>query len=177
MSAGTGSPAFTPHGPVRRRDRRRPTEDAWRFIDSADLAHAAVVTPEGWPSVIPWVFVPEAPRYMGLHTTRGTRSAVRQAGAHSGHLRLEFDAMGEATPGACYACESSLGYASVVAFGTGRLRDDPERKTWVFDRLMTRSGRPEWTFAAGYPHASAIALYEVSVDMVTMEQNGQAERP
>jgi len=176
VNGESASPALTPRGQVRRRDRLRSEEDAWRFIPSARVAHAAVVTPDGWPYVIPLVFVPDGPSRIWLHTTRSARSAFRQAVAHSGRLCLEFDAMGEVTPGRRFACGSSLAYASVVVFGRCGLVDDPDRKVWFFDRLLERYGRPEWTFEPGYPHASAVVLYEVTVDVVTMKQSGDTGR-
>jgi nitroimidazol reductase NimA-like FMN-containing flavoprotein (pyridoxamine 5'-phosphate oxidase superfamily) len=76
-------------------------------------------------------------------------------------------------PGVEAACDSTLRYASVVAFGTATVLDeDPARKTWFFDRLWAKYGDPAWTLRqAGYPRAGAVVLYRVRVETLTSKAN------
>src|SRR5579875_1750700 len=118
-------------GDVRRQDRLMAPEAAREFLRAQRTAHVATVGPDGWPYVIPLVFVCEGGDILYLHT-----------GAHQGHFRrnvqatpricLEVSEIGPLHPGKPYACNSALVHTSVVSFGPVRIEEAAERKSWFF---------------------------------------------
>jgi nitroimidazol reductase NimA-like FMN-containing flavoprotein (pyridoxamine 5'-phosphate oxidase superfamily) len=155
-----------PRGAVRRRDRLMSDGEARRFLQRQRVAHVAAVDPDGWPYVIPLVYVYEGGDELYLHT-----------GARRGHflasvercprLCIEVSEIGPLHPGAPHACNSALVYTSVVLFGHARLVEDEGRKAWFFDRLLEKYGDPAWSFAPGYPLLHRIVLYEVRIEVLT----------
>lgn len=58
-------------------------------------------------------------------------------------------------------------YTSVIAFGTVRLVEEEEVKTWFFDKLLEKYDEPTWTFEPGYPVLDRIVLYEMQIELLT----------
>jgi nitroimidazol reductase NimA-like FMN-containing flavoprotein (pyridoxamine 5'-phosphate oxidase superfamily) len=160
-------------GQVRRTDRVVPAEDAWRLLEAGQFAHVGVLTPDGWPYVVPLVYVTDADRHVWLHTTRSRRSLFLQAVRANPRVCVTVSIMGSVIPGIEFACDSSLQYASVVAFGTADVLDDDEaRKTWFFDQLWAKYGPADWVFRqSGYPRAGSVVLYRVTVETLTGKAN------
>ena len=114
------------------------------------MAQVATVDPQGWPYVIPLVYIYEGEDILYLHT-----------GAHKGHfltniqhgpcICLQVSEIGPFHPGKPCACNSALVFTSVVVFGKIRIINDREEKVWVFDRLLDKYGDPSWSFEPGYP--------------------------
>ncbi len=154
----------TLRGRIRRRDRAMGLEEIRTFLKEQKVAHVATRDPDGWPYVIPLVYIYEDGVFY-LHT-----------GAHEGHfLRtvrhdprvcLEVSTIGPLHPGKPYACNSSLVYTSVIAFGRLEILEDRERKAWFFDRLLTKYA-PEAAFEPGYPALDRILLYVLKPDILT----------
>ena len=118
-----------------------PPEEARRFLAAQHVAHVATIGADGWPYAIPLVFIYEGGDILYLHT-----------GAHRGHflanveaaprICLEVSERGPLHAGRPYACDSSLVYTSVVAFGGVCQITDPAKKSWFFDRLLAKYGPP-----------------------------------
>ncbi|HEY8448872.1 MAG TPA: pyridoxamine 5'-phosphate oxidase family protein [Bacillota bacterium] len=157
---------LSPRGHVRRADRLMPDEEARSFLRQQAVAHVATVDAEGWPYVIPLVYVYEGGDVLYLHT--GARRGHFLANIeHDPRVCLEVSTMGPLHPGRPYACNSALVYTSVVVFGRARLVADEARKTWFFDRLLAKYGDPQWSFEPGYPRLDRIILYEVAIETLT----------
>jgi nitroimidazol reductase NimA-like FMN-containing flavoprotein (pyridoxamine 5'-phosphate oxidase superfamily) len=80
---------------------------------------------------------------------------------------VEVSSIGALHRGEPYACNSSLEYTSVIAFGMVRLIKDTKMKEWFFDRLLAKYGEPGWTFEPGYPLLDRITLYELEMEVMT----------
>ncbi len=153
-------------GQVHRKQRQLPDEKARDFLRRQGVAHVATVDSEGWPYVIPLVYIYEGGDILYLHT-----------GAHQGHfltnvqgeprICLEVSEMGPLQPGEPYACDSSLVYSSAVVFGRLHIVEEREKKAWFFDRLLEKYGDPEWSFEPGYPLLDKIILYQVQIEILT----------
>jgi nitroimidazol reductase NimA-like FMN-containing flavoprotein (pyridoxamine 5'-phosphate oxidase superfamily) len=153
-------------GQLYRVKRQMPEEEAKEFLRSHKVAHVGTVDGQGWPYVVPLVYIYEGGDVLYLHT-----------GDHQGHfltniqgnprICVEVGEMGPLHRGKPYACNSALVYSSVIVFGGVRIVEDPGKKAWFFDRLMEKYGEPEWTFEPGYPHIHRIVLYEQAIEIVT----------
>ena len=156
-------------GHIHREKRLMKPEDAAEFLRAQKVAHVGTVDPNGWPYVVPLVYVYEGGDLFYLHT-----------GDHEGHflrnlrsnprISVEVSEIGDLHRGQPYACNSALVYTSVIVFGPVRDLRGPEsraKKTWFLDRLLTKYGMPEWTFEPGYPLIDRIILYELKMEVVT----------
>jgi nitroimidazol reductase NimA-like FMN-containing flavoprotein (pyridoxamine 5'-phosphate oxidase superfamily) len=162
----TGQAADVLRGRMFRSERLMSEEEAREFLRSHKVAHVGTVDAQGWPYVVPLVYVYEGSDILYLHT-----------GDHQGHfltnvqrhprICVEVGEMGPVHRGKPYACNSALVYSSVIVFGGVRIVDDREKKAWFFDRLMEKYGEPGWTFEPGYPHIHRIILYEQKMEIVT----------
>jgi nitroimidazol reductase NimA-like FMN-containing flavoprotein (pyridoxamine 5'-phosphate oxidase superfamily) len=155
---------------MHRKKRLMPDDEARRFLRDQEVAHVATVDPEGWPYVIPLVYIYEGGDILYLHT-----------GGHGGHFQtdvqhepricLEVSHRGALQPGKKYACDSAQVYTSIVVYGRVTIVTDRERKSWFFDRLLEKYGDPAWEFEPGYPLLDRITLYEVQIDLLTGKHN------
>lgn len=153
-------------GQMYRSKRLMANEEAREFLRSHRVAHVGTVDTQGWPYVVPLVYVYEGGDILYLHT-----------GDHQGHfltnvqrnprICVEVSEMGALHRGKPYACNSALVYSSVIVFGGVRIVDNTDMKAWFFDRLLEKYGEPDWTFEPGYPHLHRIILYEQKMEIVT----------
>jgi nitroimidazol reductase NimA-like FMN-containing flavoprotein (pyridoxamine 5'-phosphate oxidase superfamily) len=130
-------------------------------------AHVGTVDANGWPYVVPLVYVYEDGDFLYLHT-----------GSHQGHfltnvqrdprICVEVSEIGPLHKGKRFACDSALVYSSVIVFGPVRiLYHDRQKKSWFLDRLLAKHGDPSWVFEPGYPLIDQIILYEQKIEVLT----------
>jgi hypothetical protein len=144
-------------------------EEAGEFLRTQKIAHVGTVDPNGWPYVVPLVYIYEGGDLLFFHT-----------GEHPGHfltnlqnnarICVEVSEIGDLHRGRPYACNSALVYTSVIVFGPVKVLDGPEsraKKTWFLDRLLAKYGKSEWSFEPGYPLIDRIILYEQKMEVVT----------
>lgn len=160
-------------GKIYREKRLMKPNDAAEFLRRQKIANVGTVDRNGWPYVVPLVYIYEGGDLLYLHT-----------GDHQGHfltnvrnhpqICVEVSDIGDLHRGKPYACNSALVYTSVIAFGQASILDGQEsreKKAWFLDRLMTKYGDPEWTFEPGYPLIDCIILYEQRIEVVTGKQS------
>lgn len=155
-----------PRGQMHRRNRLMPDEEAKAFLKTQQVAHVATVGEDGWPYVVPLIYIYQGGDRLFVHT-----------GKHGGHFErnivrrpracVEVSEMGPIHPGRPYACNSSLVYTSVVTFGVFQVVDTTTEKAWFFDRVLEKYGESEWVFEPGYPYLDRIVLYEQRIDIIT----------
>lgn len=153
-------------GQMYRAKRMMSAEDVQEFLRVQKVAHVGTLDGNGWPYVIPLVYIYEGGDLFYLHT-----------GDHAGHfftnvqrnpkICVEVGEMGPVHRGRPFACNSALVYTSVVIFGPLSILEDRAKKEWFFDRLMAKYGEAGWTFEPGYPHINRIILYEQKMEIVT----------
>ena len=160
-------------GQMTRADRQMPDAEARDFLRAHALAHVGTNDAEGWPYVVPLMYVYEQGDRLYLHT-----------GARGGHFRSNVGegariclSVGEQGPmhtGTPSPCNSSLTYKSAIVFGTVRVcvgADLDERKSWFFDRLLERLGDSRANYTSGYTMLKQIDLYEVAIEILTGKIN------
>ena len=159
-----------PRGRMHRANRLMPDVEARTFLRTQKLAHVATVGIDGWPYVVPLIYIYEGGDHLFVHT-----------GSHDGHFErnileqrracVEVADMGPVHPGRTYACQSALVYTSVITFGAVRIVDNTPDKTWFFDRVLEKYGDAQWKFEPGYPQIGRIVLYEQTIEIMTGKQS------
>lgn len=158
-------------GQIFRNKRLMPAPAAREFLSKQRIAHVGTIDGNGWPYVVPLVYIYEGGDFLYLHT-----------GAHQGHfltnlqqnprICVEVSDIGLLHKGKRFACDSALVYTSVVVFGPARiLYHDREKKAWFLDRLLAKHGDPSWNFEPGYPLINEIILYEQKIEVLTGKQS------
>lgn len=148
------------------------TEAAQELLKIGKVAHVATVDEEGYPYVIPFVYVYEGGDKLYLHIGNIHQSHFWENLKKNNKVSIEVSEMGELQPGKKYACQSALVYTSVVLFGTAIRIEDESEKALFFDRLMVKYGKPEWTFEReGYPILPKIELFEIHIEKLTGKEN------
>ncbi|KYD20103.1 pyridoxamine 5'-phosphate oxidase family protein [Saccharococcus caldoxylosilyticus] len=154
-------------GVIHNTKREISEERAYHFLKMGKIAHVATVGDDGYPYVIPFVYVYEQGNKLYIHTGNLRESHFRTNIDKNPHICIEVSEMGDLHPGKKYACQSALVYTSVVLFGTIRRIEDDAKKEWFFDRLLEKYGNPEWSFEKGYPALSKTELFEIQIDKIT----------
>ncbi len=158
-------------GHMFRAKRQMPHHETQAFLRRQMTAHVGTVDANGWPYVVPLVYIYEGGDLLYLHT-----------GAHQGHfltnvqrdprMCVEVSEIGPLHKGKRFACESALVYTSVIVFGPVRIMyHDREKKSRFLDRLLAKHGDPSWTFEPGYPLLDQIILYEQKIEIMTGKQS------
>lgn len=156
-------------GRIHREKRLMEPAETAEFLRRQKIAHVGSVDADGWPYVVPLVYIYEGGDLLYLHT-----------GDHQGHfltnlqsnsrICVEVSEIGDLHRGKPYACNSALVYASVIVFGPVKIlngSNSRDRKAWFLDRLLVKHGKPDWTFEPGYPLIDRIILYEQKMEVVT----------
>jgi len=159
-------------GIIENKKRGISEEDAYHFLKHGKVAHVATVGEDGFPYVIPLVYVYEEGNKLYLHIGNIRESHFWSNIDKNPKVSVEVSEMGDVHPGKKYACQSALVYTSVVLFGNIKRIEDDAQKEWFFDRLLEKYGDPEWTFERkGYPALPKIELFEVEIDTITGKLN------
>ncbi|MEH7345634.1 pyridoxamine 5'-phosphate oxidase family protein [Bacillus sp. JJ1532] len=154
-------------GLIHNKKREMTEESAYHFLKMGKVAHVATVGEDGFPYVIPFVYVYEDGNKLYLHIGNLWESHFWTNIKKNPQICIEVSEMGDVHPGKKFACQSALVYTSVVLFGIIKHIEDDKQKEWFYDRLMEKYGDPEWTFEKGYPALSKTELFEVQIDKIT----------
>ena len=155
-------------GTINNKRREISEQEAYHFIKHAKVAHVATVGEDGYPYVIPFVFVYEEGTKLYIHIGNLRESHFWSNVKNNPRVSIEISEMGEIVPGKKYACQSALGYTSAVIFGTIKHIQDDEKKVWFYDCLWKKYGDPNWTFEkGGYPALPKTELFEVEIEKIT----------
>lgn len=161
------SPLPDLRGQMFRAKRQMADAEARQFLRGQKIAHVGTLGAQGWPYVVPLVYIYEGGDLLYLHT-----------GAHQGHfltnlqhdprICVEVSHIGPLHAGQRFACDSALVYTSVITYGPARiLYHDTDKKSWFLDRLVEKYGDPGVRFEPGYPLIDRIILYEQKIEILT----------
>lgn len=154
-------------GNIHNKKREISEEAAFNFLKMGKVAHVATVGGDGFPYVIPFVYVYEQGNKLYLHIGNLRESHFWTNIKKNPNVCIEVSEMGDLHPGKKYACQSALVYTSIVLFGTISHLEDDAKKEWFYDRLLVKYGNPEWSFEKGYPALSKTELFEVQIERIT----------
>ncbi len=154
-------------GDLRRGDKVMSAEKVRAFLASAQCGRTATVGADGYPYVVPNLFV-WMDEHIYLHTAR-----------HRGHFlaNVEFcdrvcfetDQPGETFPYGPVECDTSIAFRSVVVFGRIGIVSDMKTRQRFFTAFMSKYapqdswGRPRGTF----PRIDSTILYAIVPEMMT----------
>lgn len=156
-------------GEVRRRDRELTEADAWAFLEQAFACRIGTVDDEGWPYVVPQLFIVHDGK-LYFHNT-AARGHTRTNLESNPRVCFEADEPGFIFPyGEQAPCETSVGYASVIAFGTARIVTDRAEKVAFFERFMAKYADPAWERPEVWPLLDATTVYEITVERLTAKR-------
>jgi uncharacterized protein len=154
-------------GRMFRAKRQMPDGEARDFLTRQRTAHVGTVDANGWPYVVPLVYIYEGGEYLYLHTGSQQGHFLTNV-QHNPRICVQVSEIGPLHQGKRFACDSALVYTSVVVYGTVRiLADDREKKSWFLDRLLAKYGDASWNFEPGYPLIDKIILYEQKIEILT----------
>jgi nitroimidazol reductase NimA-like FMN-containing flavoprotein (pyridoxamine 5'-phosphate oxidase superfamily) len=153
-------------GELRRKDREMSAEEAWGFLEKAFSGAIGTVGPDGWPYVVPNLFVVHDGKVY-FHTT-AAKGHTRTNIEANPRVCIEVDEPGFVFPyGEKAPCETSVGFESVILFGTCRIIDEPDEKIRFFERFMAKYADPSWERPPVWPLLHATTVYEVTVEQIT----------
>lgn len=154
------------HGELRRKDRAMTEEEAWELLTRSFAGRVGTVGPDGWPYVVPQLFIVDEGKLL-FHNT-AARGHTRTNIEANPQICFEIDVPGPIFPyGEKAPCETSVGYESVILFGTCQIVEDRNEKIQFFERFMAKYSDPTWERPPVWPLLDGTTVYEVNVERIT----------
>ncbi len=151
---------------IRRADKLMPEESTLELISLGVVGRLATVGPDGWPYVIPLLYVWKDAE-IWLHTTHA-HGHLRTNVEHESRVSFEIDEPGKIFSYGPYHCNTSIAYRSAVIFGRIRMIDDEEERKAFFDAFMEKYADPSWDRPKGvYPTLDQVTVYKIVVERLT----------
>jgi uncharacterized protein len=157
-------------GELRRGDKIMSAEEAKAFLASAHCGRTATVGADGYPYVVPNLFVWMEERIF-LHTARYRGHFLTNIEL-SDRVCFETDQPGETFPYGPVECDTSIAFRSVIVFGRIRIVPELDVRERFFAAFMSKYapqdswGRPQGSF----PRIDATILYAITPEIMTGKQ-------
>lgn len=156
-----------PH--MRRTDRVMSDEDVRHMLATGFCARLATVGVDGWPYVLPFMYV-WMDQQVYIHRTSAAGHFATNVRANA-RVCLEIDAPGEVFAYGRYECDTGVAYESVIAFGSMRLVEEAGEKTRFLVELMRKYADPHWSRPkAFFPRFDEIDVYAMTIERLTGKQ-------
>lgn len=126
-----------------------PDAAARAWLREQRVLHVATIDEDGWPYVIPLVFVHPGEEFLCFHTGAGDGHFLRNIRRHP-VVCVEASEIGPLHPGRLSACNSALFYTSLITWERVRMVKGQPTITRFFDRLIQKSG-DSTLVELGYP--------------------------
>jgi uncharacterized protein len=151
---------------VRRADKLMLDEEARAFLEGGYCGRMATVGPDGWPYVVPLLYVVMDGKIF-THNTRAV-GHLRENVDHEERVCFEVDAPGQVFPYGRFECDTSVAYESVVVFGRTSVVEDEETKARFCRELMRKYGDGQWGRPeAIFPRLPLITVYATTIERIT----------
>ena len=167
----TDMPGDSPRrGDLRRADKIMSAEEVRKFLSSAHCGRTATVGADGYPYVVPNLYVWMEERIF-LHTARNRGHFLANV-EFCDRVCFEADQPGETFPYGPVECDTSIAFRSVVVFGRIRIVPELESRQRFFAAFMSKYapqeswGRPKGTF----PRIESTILYAITPEIITGKQ-------
>ncbi len=161
------TPATDRRGQLRRADKIMTAEEVDAFLASAFCGRTATIGADGYPYVVPNLFVwHEGLVY--LHTTRHPGHFAANV-RHCERVSFEVDEPGEVFAYGNIECDTSVSYRSVVLFGKIRIIEREDAAAAFFTRFMTKYAPADsWGREIGsFPRIPATIVYVITPELIT----------
>jgi uncharacterized protein len=152
---------------MRRQDKEMNDAEIELLLAQAQVGHFGTVSAEGFPYVVPNLFV-YADGKIYTHNT-SAQGHFRQNIEENPRMCFEVAQMGEVWAYGEYECDTTVSYVSVVAFGKIAVEPDPAAKAAFFDLFMQKyAGTDSWGREKGfYPRLEQVTVYSMNVERIT----------
>ena len=157
-------------GELRRADKIMGADEVRAFLASAHCGRTATVGQDGYPYVVPNLFVWMEERIF-LHTARYRGHFLANI-EFCDRVCFEVDQPGETFPYGPVECDTSISFRSVVVFGRIGIVPELETRRRFFTAFMSKYapanswGRPRDTF----PRIESTILYAIVPEIMTGKQ-------
>lgn len=154
-------------GQLRRADKIMSQAEVSDFLLTAFCGRTATIGEDGFPYVVPNLFVWHVGT-IWLHTARGGGHFAKNA-AHQDRVCFEVDEPGEVFPYGDIECDTSVSYRSVVLFGRIRLVRDESAAEKFFALFMEKYAPSDsWGREKGsFPRIAATNVYAIAPESMT----------
>ena len=153
-------------GNVRRQDRVMPPERVEALITRGRVGRLATLGADGFPYCLPLLYVWQDGA-IWVHNT-SAKGHLRSNVDHSDRVCFEIDENGAVFDYGRFECDSSIAYASVIAFGRVSIVEDRAIKQGFCEALMVKYGNGDVGRPAGFfPRLDAITVYKILVETMT----------
>ena len=151
---------------VRRVDKQMTEERARETLAGAFCGRLATVGPDGWPYVVPLLYV-WVDGTVYVHNTHAP-GHLRRNVEHDPRVCFEVDEAGDVFAYGRFECDTSIAYRSVIVFGTIRIVDAEEDKARFFVELMRKYADAAWERPPGFfPRLDEVTVYAIAVERLT----------
>ncbi len=163
----TSSEQSSVRGQLRRSDKVMSDQETHAFLQTAFCGRTASVDRDGYPYVVPNLFVWHDGA-VWLHTARSDGHFARNV-RDDDRVCFEVDEPGEVFPYGDLECDTSIAYRSVVLFGRIALVQDVERARTFFSLFMRKYAPADsWGRAQGsFPRIEATNVYAIAPESMT----------
>ena len=158
-------------GQLRRADKIMGEVEANEFLRTAFCGRTATVGADGFPYVVPNLFVWHDGK-VWLHTARAAGHFATNA-ARDDRVCFEVDEPGEVFPYGDIECDTSVSYRSVIVFGRIRLVRDEQASRRFFSLFMEKYAPGDsWGREKGsFPRIAATNVYAITPESMTGKVN------
>ena len=154
---------------MRRLDRSMSDEHARQMLATGFCGRLATVGVDGWPYVVPFLYV-WMDQQVFIHRTSSGGHLAANLKANP-RVCFEIDTPDEVFAYGRFECDTGLAYASVIAFGSMRIVEDSEQKTRFCLELMRKYADAGWERPRGFfPRLGEIDVYGMTIDRLTGKQ-------
>lgn len=163
----TTTSILPPRGQMNRADKQMSAAEVDVFLTTAFCGRTATVGADGYPYVVPNLFVWHDSTVF-LHTARGAGHFAANV-RNSNRVSFETDQPGEVFPYGHIECDTSVSYRSVVVFGRIRVIERQDEAAEFFRRFMAKYapadswGREKQSF----PRIPATIVYAIDPEAIT----------
>lgn len=166
MTTATTSPG-SPRGRLNRADKQMSEAEIDAFLAASFCGRTATVGADGYPYVVPNLFVWHDSKVF-LHTARRTGHFAVNI-RHCDRVSFEADEPGEVFPYGDIECDTSVSYRSVVLFGRIRTVEREDEAAEFFRRFMTKyAPEDSWGREKGsFPRIPATTVYAIEPEAIT----------
>ncbi len=140
------------------------------FLGQAFCGRTATIGPDGYPYVVPNLFVWRE-RRVYLHTALYEGHFLANV-RHCGRVSFEADEPGRIFPYGHVECDTSVSYRSVVLFGRIEILEDEGQKMRFYESFMAKYAPPEsWGREKGsFPRIGSTVVYAITPEVITGKQ-------
>jgi uncharacterized protein len=154
-------------GQLRRADKVMSDSETQEFLRRAFCGRTATVDAEGFPYVVPNLFVWHEGT-VWLHTAKVNGHFARNV-KHDDRVCFEVDEPGEVFPYGFIECDTSVSFRSVVLFGRIQLLTDADQARTFFTLFMQKyAPAHSWGREKGsFPRIAATNIYRITPESMT----------